>query len=33
MLVTADGIRVTLRRSDRYRVWRRIAGLLEDPAA
>jgi hypothetical protein len=33
MLVTADGIRVTLHRSDRYRVWRRIAGLLEDPAA
>ena len=32
-LVTADGIRVTLHRSDRYRVWRRIAGLLEDPAA
>ena len=33
MLVAADGIRVTLRGSDRYRVWRRIAGLLEEPSA
>ncbi len=33
MLVTADGIRVTLRRSDRYRLWRRAARLLEGPAA
>jgi hypothetical protein len=33
MLVTADGIRATLRRADRLRVWRRTARLLEAPAA
>jgi hypothetical protein len=33
VLVAADGLRATLHRSDRFRVWRRIAPLLEDPAA
>lgn len=33
VLVSADGIRATLRRSDRLRVWRRISALLEGPAA
>jgi hypothetical protein len=32
-LVTTDGIRATLRRADRLRVWRRTARLLEAPAA
>lgn len=33
VLITADGVRATLRRADRVRVWRRIAPLLERPAA
>jgi hypothetical protein len=33
VLVTADGVRATLRRADRLRVWRRKARLLEAPAA
>jgi len=33
VLISADGVRATLRRSDRFRVWRRIAPLLESPAA
>ena len=33
VLVTADGVRATLRRSDRFRVWRRTSRLLEGPAA
>lgn len=33
VLVTADGVRATLRRADRLRVWRRRARLLEAPAA
>ncbi len=33
VLVTADGLRATLHRSDRFRVWRRIAPLLEDATA
>jgi len=33
VLISADGIRVLLRRSDRLRVWRRVAPLLEGPAA
>jgi hypothetical protein len=33
VLVTADGLRATLRRSDRLRVWRRKARLLEAPTA
>ncbi len=33
VLVAADGLHATLQRSDRLRVWRRIAPLLEDPAA
>ena len=33
VLIAADGLRATLRRSDRFRVWRRIAPVLEDPAA
>ena len=32
-LIAADGIRATLRSADRLRVWRRIAGLLEDEAS
>jgi hypothetical protein len=33
LLLTADGVRATLRRSDRLRVWRRAARLLEAPGA
>jgi hypothetical protein len=33
VLISADGLRATLRRSDRFRVWRRIAPLLKGPAA
>ena len=33
LIISADGIRVTLRRSDRYRLWRRTSGLLGEPAA
>ena len=32
-LIAADDIRATLRSADRLRVWRRIAGLLEDEAS
>ncbi len=31
-LIAADGVRATLRAADRFRVWRRTASLLEDPA-
>ena len=33
VLVSADGIRATLRRSDRLRVWRRTSALLEGRSA
>ncbi len=33
VLISVDGVRVTLRRSDRFRVWRRTARLLEGPVA
>lgn len=33
ILISADGIRVTLRRADRLRFWRRTAAVLEAPAA
>jgi hypothetical protein len=33
VLVSADGIRATLRRSDRLRVWRRTSALLEGQSA
>ncbi len=32
VLISADGLRATLHRSDRFRVWRRVARLLEAPA-
>lgn len=32
-LISADGIRATLRRADRLRIWRRAAAELEAPAA
>lgn len=32
-LIAADGVRATLRAADRFRIWRRTAGLLEDPAS
>jgi len=32
VLISADGLRATLRRSDRFRVWRRIAPLLGEAA-
>jgi hypothetical protein len=33
ILITVDGIRATLRRTDRLRIWRRGAAVLEAPAA
>jgi hypothetical protein len=33
LIISADGIRATLRRSDRYRVWRRASGLFGEPPA
>ncbi len=33
LLMSADGVRLTLQRSDRIRIWRRIAPLLEGAAA
>ena len=33
ILISADGIRATLRRADRLRIWRRGAAVLEAPAA
>ena len=33
ILISADGIRATLRGADRLRFWRRAAALLEAPAA
>jgi hypothetical protein len=32
VVVSADGIRATLRRSDRWRIWRRLSPLLQEPA-
>ena len=32
VLLSADGLRVTLHRSDRFRVWRHSAPLLQEPA-
>jgi len=32
VLISADGLRIFLHRSDRLRVWRRIAPLLQEPA-
>ena len=32
-LIAADGVCVTLRAADRFRVWRRTASVLEDPAS
>jgi hypothetical protein len=33
VLVSADGIRATLRRSDRLRVWRRTSTLFDEPTS
>jgi hypothetical protein len=33
LLISADGVRATLQRSDRFRIWRRIGPLLEGAAA